>query len=144
MSQRQVGGIHDLPQSAWSLLDYVFPSLKSETFFLPAIMIWWWFWPLSFPLVLFIFLFSLFLLPNCQGLSDVVLTGGFCIATHNCLICFLILGLPQLPIISTLSPSTVLPQMILLYTSYPNTHSSTKAPLLGSFPTKILKCFTFN
>ena len=44
---------------------------------------------LLFFLTMFIFLFLLFLLPNCPGFTDVVFTGNFCITTHNCMICSL-------------------------------------------------------
>ena len=93
------------------------PSLVADTFYLTVIVFFsQWFWPLLFPLALLILLFSLFPLPNCSGLSDVVLTGGFWIVTHNCVLCSLkavISSPPQpVPIWSGLPPQ-----------AYPHPHS---------------------
>ena len=83
-------------------------SLASETFHLTAITFLWWFQPLTFPLAMFIFLLSSLLVPNCPGLSDAVLPGGFCISTHNAMICDL-----KVMISSPSQPLPIWPRFLL-------------------------------
>ena len=42
---------------------------------------------LAYSIAWFVFLFSWFPLPNCPGLLDAAVIGGFSIATCNCMIC---------------------------------------------------------
>ena len=71
----------------WTLPDICPHPLQQKL--LPYFAFLRWFWSLPFTHVFFIALFFLISTTQFPWLLDVILTGGFCITTCNCVICFL-------------------------------------------------------